>query len=260
MYPKEFLPGIDMYLIMLCVAAISAIFVYRHLADKLNIGYKLQNLCLFTAVGAIVVGYFSAVLFQAFYNIKKIGEFRIDSSTGATFYGGLIGGAAFFLLVYFGVGHFILKEDKEYLTRFRVISDTAAPCIAIAHSFGRIGCLFAGCCHGKETDAWYGIYMSAIDKKVVPIQLFEAIILFGIFALVFYRVLNNKTYCLPIYMSVYGIWRFVIEYARDDYRGYTFISFLTPSQLTAVAMILGAAVLFYIEWRSVKKQDKVGSK
>ena len=33
MYPKEIFPGIDLYVIMLCVAAIAAIFVFRFLAD-----------------------------------------------------------------------------------------------------------------------------------------------------------------------------------------------------------------------------------
>lgn len=258
MYPKELIKGtgIDLYVVMLCVAAVSAILVYRYLADKNGIGATLQNLCLFDAVASITVGYYSAVLFQAIYNIPKYGEFRIDAGTGATFYGGLIGGAGFFLLTYFIAGKFLFKESKEHIKNIRLITDIAAACIAVAHGFGRIGCLFAGCCHGKETDAWYGIYMTGIGKKVVPIQLYEALVLFAMFAWLICRVLKKKTYNLPIYMTVYGIWRFLIEYARDDYRGYTFISFLTPSQLTAILMVVGAAVLYYFERRSVKKTDR----
>ncbi len=252
MYPNEILPGIDMYVIMLCLAAVSAIVVFRILADKLKLGAKLQNLCLFNAVASIVVGYYSAVLFQAFYNIPKYGELRLDAQTGATFYGGLIGGAACFLTVYFAVGHYMFKDTKEHIKYIRTITDIGAAAIAIAHSFGRIGCLMAGCCYGKETDAWYGIYMQSIEKKVVPIQLFEAIILAALFAFFFYRTFKGKTYNLPLYMSIYGAWRFVIEYARDDYRGTTIVSFLTPSQLTALLMILGAVVLFVFEYKAVK--------
>ncbi len=254
MYPNEIFPGIDMYVIMLCLAAISAIVVFRVLADKLDLGARLQNLCLFNAVVSIVVGYYSAVLFQAFYNIPKYGELRIDTQTGATFYGGLIGGAACFLLIYFTAGHFMFKDTKEHIKHIRVITDIGASSIAIAHSFGRIGCLMAGCCYGRETDAWYGIYMDSIGKKAVPLQLYEAIVLAAIFAFLFYRVFKRKTYNLPIYMSVYGVWRFAIEYARDDYRGTTVVPFLTPSQLTAVLMILGAAILFVFEYRAVKAQ------
>ncbi len=253
MYPKEILPGIDLYLIMLCIAAVSAVFIYRFAADRRGICAKLQNLCLFDAVASILVGYYSAVLFQAVYNIPKYGEFRIDSQTGATFYGGLIGGAAFFLLVYFIAGHFIFGKEKTHITELRTVTDIAAPCIAAAHAFGRLGCLFAGCCYGRETDAWYGIYMQGIGKKVVPIQLYEAVVLFALFGLLIYRVLKGKTYGLPIYMEVYAVWRFLIEYARDDYRGYTFVSFLSPSQLTAAAMLAGALVLLFFERKSVKK-------
>jgi prolipoprotein diacylglyceryltransferase len=37
---------------------------------------------------------------------------------------------------------------------------------------------------------------------------------------------------------VYGVWRFVIENLRADYRGNTFVEWLTPSQLTALVLIV----------------------
>ena len=101
--------------------------------------------------------------------------------------------------------------------------------------------------------------MSAINKRVVPIQLYEAIVLFALFGFFLYRVLKGKTYNLPLYMASYGVWRFVIEYARDDYRGYTFVEFLTPSQLTALLMIAGAVVLFIFERMIVKKRERSAS-
>ncbi len=253
MFPKEILPGIDMYVIMLCLGSIAAIVIYRICADKREIGARLQNLCLFNAVISIVLGYYSAVLFQAFYNIPKNGGFVVNSSTGATFYGGLIGGAAVFLSIYFIAGHFMFGKGGEHVKKIWTITDIGAAAIAAAHGFGRLGCLAAGCCHGAETDAWYGIYMSSIDKRVVPIQLYEALVLFAIFAFLFTRVWKGKTYNLPIYMTVYGIWRFLIEYARDDYRGTTVVSFLTPSQLTAVLMVIGAVAVWCFEYRHVKK-------
>jgi prolipoprotein diacylglyceryltransferase len=57
-------------------------------------------------------------------------------------------------------------------------------------------------------------------------------------------------------MCVYGIWRFVIEYARDDYRGFTFIRFITPSQLTAIVMVLGAVALFFVQRGMKNKADR----
>ncbi len=246
MYPYDIFPGMDLYGIFLCIAALSALISFRICADRLVLKAKLQNFCMATALAAIVVGYFSAILFQAFYNIGKYGEFRFDTSTGATFYGGLIGGAASFLLIYFAVGHFLFRENREHIRDFWHVTDIAAISITIAHGFGRIGCLMAGCCHGAKTDRWYGIYMVATKTKVVPIQLFEAMVLFAIAAFCAYRLWKGKRDNLPLYMVVYGLWRFFIEYARTDYRGTTLISFLTPSQLTALVMIVGGIALFIV--------------
>ena len=248
MYPNELIPGsgIDLYVVFLCVAISAAILVFRHFADKRSLSAKFQNFCLAVGAGAILLGYLSAVLFQAFYNIGTRGRFEITADTGATFYGGLIGGAASFLLLYFAVGAFRFRETGEHKKSFLDVADSAACAIVLAHAFGRIGCLMAGCCHGARTDAWYGITMKYLGYKVVPLQLFEALYLFGLFVLLAFLVRRFRGYALPVYMCAYGVWRFLLEYLRDDYRGTTFVSFLTPSQLTAVWMILGGVALFFI--------------
>ena len=85
--------------------------------------------------------------------------------------------------------------------------------------------------------------------KAVPIQLFEAIFLFALFAALMILVRRVGKNVLPSYMAAYGIWRFFIEYARADERGDTFISFLSPSQLTAIILIVGSILLFVIEMK-----------
>ena len=253
MYPYEILPGIDLYVVMLCLAAVSAIATFRILADKRGLGAKIQNLCLFNAVGAIIVGYYSAVLFQAFYNIPKYGGFRLNSSTGATFYGGLIGGAGFFLAVYFIAGHIMFRNTTDPIHNFRIITDIGGGCIAIAHAFGRIGCLMAGCCHGAETDAWYGVMMGGV--KFVPLQLFEAIflfILFGITALLSWK--KDYKHNFSIYLVFYGLFRFLIEYIRGDDRG-ALVSGISPSQFWSLLMIaIGIGLYFFVEKVYLKKQ------
>ena len=245
MFPYELIPGIDLYVVFLALGVMAAIMTFSKLSDKIKLEAKLHNFVLYTAISAVLLGYGSAVLFQAFYNIAKIGRFEINQNTGATFYGGLIGGATVFLAIYFGLGHFLFS-DKINVKRFFLVADCAAPAIAIAHSLGRIGCLMAGCCHGAVTDKWFGIYMVALEKKVVPIQLFESLFLLALFFFFVYRVIKGKTYNLPLYMIVYGIWRFFIEYLRTDYRGTTFVSSLTPSQLTAVFMVIGGIALIFL--------------
>lgn len=246
MFPNVKILGTDLYTVFLLIGVLAAFAVFRILADRLKLRARLQNLCLFTAVGAVIAGYLSAILFQSLYNISENGGLVIDTKQGATFYGGLIGGAAFFLLIYFVFGRFIVK-DSIHIVHFFDIADIAACSISAAHAFGRIGCLMAGCCYGRATDAWYGIHLDFPGYKVIPTQLYEAIFLFCLLAYLCLRVVKRRTYCLQIYMIVYGVWRFLLEYMRDDKRGETIVSFLTPSQLIALLMITGAVALIFIQ-------------
>ena len=254
MYPYSIIWGIDLYTIFLCVGIIAALLVLRIFSDRKKIYWKLQNFTIITAVLSITGGYGSAVLFQGLYNFLDDTSkgFVLDNRTGSTFYGGLIGGVAAFLLIYFCVGA-ILFKDKIHIKRFFDITDIAAASITVAHGFGRLGCLMAGCCHGAPTDAWYGVYFVSYRVKAVPIQLFEAIFLFALFGFFCYRNIKRKSCCLPLYMILYGSWRFVIEFFRGDDRGATVVSFLTPSQLIATLMILGSIALFIVERHIEKK-------
>ncbi len=263
MYPYDIIPGVkgvNMYVILICLGIVACFLVFSKLSDKLHIRAKIHNLALIGGVVGIGAGLGASVLFQALYNIAKLGHFEINNQTGATFYGGLIGGAAAFLAIYFLVGRFVIK-DKIYLTSFFPLISCIAPAIAIAHGFGRLGCLFAGCCHGKLTEAFCGIMMHGDMgyERYVPVQLFEAIFLFVLSAYLIYRAIDRQKYNFAIYIVAYGVWRFVIEYARADYRGSTFVSFLTPSQLVAIVLIAAGIMLGLIEKLTDKKSGKVKS-
>ncbi len=264
MYPYNIIEGIpfNLYDLFLCVGIIVCLIVFDRLAEGYPLRYKLQNLTFITAGFAIILGLGSAVLFQAFYNFGQSGEFVIDSGTGATFYGGLIGGAAVFIAVYFVAGRFIFP-DKYHIRSFFSMANCAVPSILVAHAFGRIGCLMAGCCHGAQTDAWYGIYMHTEAygyAKCVPTQLFEALFLFGLFAWTVIRVKKKRSYNLPIYMMAYGAWRFFIEFLRTDDRGQLFTKALSPSQIIACVMILGGVALILFErYYENKHGDEIAS-
>ena len=147
---------------------------------------------------------------QAVYNMLDGGRFEIVNNTGATFYGGLIGGAGLFIGVYFLVGHFWLKP-REAVENFPHLSEIAAGSIAVAHGFGRLGCLFAGCCHGKETNAWYGVYHTNIHATVVPVQLFEALFLFALCGYLTWRLIKGRKNNLANYLIAYAMWRYLAE-------------------------------------------------
>ncbi len=250
MYQKPIFLGMDLYTILLLVGVIACMAVIRLLSDHRKMRARWFNLVLFGALIAVVLGYGAAALFQSFYDWMATGVFSFDS--GTTFYGGLIGGTVTFIALYFIAGRFLFS-DGYHKAHFRDVSDMAAPAITVAHGFGRLGCLMAGCCHGKPTDAWYGIPMNIPGDgttdpvKVIPVQLFEAIFLLAFSAVLFVAFWKGKRYLLPAYMVGYGLWRFPAEMMRADDRGATIVDFLTPSQLISILLIAGGVALLAVE-------------
>ena len=260
MYPNEIFFGMSLYDIFLLVGVLSAFLLGDRLGTKCAFSVALQKMLIVGAFLAVTLGYGFAVLFQAFYNFMDGGAFEITQGTGATFFGGLIGGAGVFLLVWFVFAPKFCKDKEEPKKRFADMLDIAAVCVPIAHAFGRIGCFFAGCCHGAETESWLGVSMNG--GTYVPVQLFESAFLF-VLGGVLWRLFGKKTDggrlpLMPVYCLAYGVWRFFIEYARADERGATVVSFLSPSQLVAILLIVFGIVYFVLFYRAqkIKKQER----
>ena len=242
--------GIDLYTICF-VVGIVACLIFTILAMKKS-GYSstARDTIIIIGIFAIAIGLLFAALFQAFYNLIAGKGFTFG---GLTFIGGLIGGVIAFLGIYFLYVYAINPRLKEgnffksdmnkgvwYLLRIAPIS------ITIAHGFGRIGCSFAGCCYGHTTDAWYGIWNDTLDAKTVPIQLFEAAFLFVLSAVMIVLLFKfNFKYNMSLYLVSYGVWRFIIEYFRADYRG-DFIPGLSPSQFWSIIMVLIGVIVFFL--------------
>lgn len=220
---------------------------------KKNYNDEAINKTLLIGAGATAFGVFMAAVVQGIYNAIAGYGFNLESMT---FYGGLIGGVSSFLLVWNLYIYVIAPRAKSKLLQNNMnatLSDSIPfiPIgITIAHSFGRLGCTMFGCCHGGPTTAWYGIYMysgHSYATKVVPTQLWECIFLAAlalIMALLYFKFKFN--YNFPLYMISYGVWRFIIEYVRTDYRG-EFIPGLTPSQFWSIIMVVGGIGFIFLE-------------
>lgn len=258
MYPGVVIFGMGFYEIFLIIAMLSALFIADQLGIKRGFSVKLQKIVIVAAVGALVLGIVGAMLFQAVYDWIKTGVFNAFGS-GMTFYGGFIFGVLVFLAVWFG-GSRLIKIGDEAVERTGDMADIAACVIPLGHAFGRLGCFCAGCCHGAKTDAWYGVVMRG--QKVVPVQLFEAIFLFVLAAtlfVLFFKLKDEKRVpLLPLYGIGYAVWRFIVEYFRDDDRGMTIVSWLSPSQLIAVILI--AIGIVYLTVWYIKRSKKMENK
>lgn len=249
MLPDPIFLNIHMYGVMMAVGILAAFTVLSLYAKKLALDDKFTDFIFFNGIGAIVVGLGSAALFQAIYEFIENPDAGFRFSGNITFLGGLIGGAAFFLIVYF-----ILRRR---LTARLTDALSIIPCmITVGHGFGRIGCFFAGCCYGKPTDSIFGVQFPHLRTPVHPTQLYEAVFLFVLFAVMSVLLLKWKfKHNMSVYLVAYGIFRFCNEFFRGDARG-ELVAGISPSQFWALCMIvLGVAIYFPLQHIFEKKKS-----
>jgi phosphatidylglycerol---prolipoprotein diacylglyceryl transferase len=159
---------------------------------------------------------------------RLLNEFSFWTGGGFVFYGGLLGGACFLLL---------LKIARQNITLNHLWP--MLPALTLGHAVGRVGCLLAGCCYGEVTDGWWGIYLHGSDRH--PTQLLEAtgLLMLGIFL---WKSQRSRFDLLIIYLSSYGLMRFSLEFLRgDSIRGQW--GSLSPSQWVSISLIFLALFL-----------------
>lgn len=170
---------------------------------------------------------------------------------GLVWYGSFIGG------VTFGAWY-----TRRYRLNFFKIADIGMPFVALAHAFGRFGCVAAGCCFGKPTELPWGISfpqgsMAQTQQQVEglvglterslavhPTQLYEAGLEMGLFWLLIMLRPHKKFHgqIFLIWLAAYSIGRSIIEVFRGDKeRGIYWI--MSTSQWISVGVAIAAVVL-----------------
>lgn len=252
----------SMYGVCIAIGILCCFIMLSVYVKKKKIDQKIADFVFYDAIIAIALGFLSATLFQSVYNYFENPSAGFEFG-GMTFIGGLIGGVAVFLIIYFATKNNI---RKNYTGTLSDILPIAPSCITIAHAFGRLGCLCAGCCYGKKQDGFPGLWMQVwengrtVEGYYLPTQLYEALFLFALCAVLTYLAYSKKykrpTDNLAIYLVAYGVWRFFLEYLRADDRG-QYIGVLSPSQFWSLLMvIIGVFMLFalgYVEKLFKKK-------
>ncbi|MFA5625711.1 MAG: prolipoprotein diacylglyceryl transferase [Bradymonadales bacterium] len=242
---------IHSYAVCILIGVILAVWLATRSAtrDGLSAG-SIFNLCLVL----LLAGFFGARLahvlgsapeyINACIAPEKVGLVQSDcwrffkfSEGGLTFYGGVIAG----IVVLF------------FYRRFRAvpvlqIMDVLAPSLAIAHAFGRIGCLSAGCCWGAVTSGPFGLIFAADSFAYASLShshpqqyaaelaaghtpLLHATQLYEVFGeLVLFFILitllakrRRFGHVFSAWLILYGVMRFFTEFMRGDFeRGYLF--------------------------------------
>lgn len=230
MFPYIYTPigKISSFAVMIVIGILLFLFVVSLELKK----EKNGNEKIFFIFPKIVYAFFSASVFAGV--IDSMFKMRINNGfiiRGASFYGGLIGGVTAMLVM------LRLSDEKHYTVKewFDIMT---LPLIMF-HICGRLGCFFAGCCYGKETQSILGIafpdnaeaHIFHYGKLCYPTQLFEVSALSIIFIIV--RKTKEK---FDAYILLYGITRFATEFFRGDERG-EFFCYLSPAQIISIVCV-----------------------
>jgi len=165
---------------------------------------------------------------------------------GLVFYGGFLGGM---------LGTYIYLKVKE--CGFWRMMDLMAPYAGMGYAIHRtFGCFLGfGCCFGKPTDLPWGIVFPegspaaqvfGHGQAVHPTQLYEALSGLIIMAAVMAYRRNPHRIGRPsaIFLLIYSVLRFSVEFLRGDLlRG--FFSSLSTSQWISIPLLLLAIVLWF---------------
>lgn len=249
MIPEPIFGFIHMYGLMIAIGVLCALWVLERYGKKVGVSQKMLDFAYYDMILSIAFGFGSAAVFQALYTYIEHPEngFHIDGSI--TFLGGLIGGAALFFIAY------AIWRKKLLPEKLTSLVQVLPCCITIGHGFGRIGCFCAGCCYGKPTDSFLGVHFPNIPGTVHPTQLYEAFFLFVLFAVLSLMLYRGKgRFNFAVYLMGYGVFRFLIEFIRDDERG-ELIGALTPSQFWSVLMVVFGLALLVLQLK--KKPEAV---
>ncbi len=222
--------------VILCLLAFDKMCAIRKMSGKANKFYYLVG------IASIVVGFLSASLVQSIYNYI---ETKVWNWGGVTFMGGMYGGVICFVLIS------LIFAKGEVRAQFGQVCEIGLTCIPIAHAFGRIGCFSVGCCYGAEVAEGDALgFLGVLFKSGAgageiryPTQLFEAIFLFILAFVMLVMVVKDKKVNTVIYFAGYGIFRFLLEFLRDDARGSIGVQSLSPSQVLSIVSVVIALVM-----------------
>src|SRR5256885_17084081 len=208
---------------------------------------RVLDLGIYIIISALIGAKLLLVItdFQTFKSDPR--ELLTLARSGGVFYGGLILAVAVALW-------YIRRAGLPLWTT----CDAFAPGIALGHVVGRFGCLFAGCCYGKPTTEPWGITFTdtfaaanvgtPLGVPLHPTQLYEAgaellILLVLLFTERKGRPFAGRTFWL--YMLLYAVSRFIIEFYRGDDRG-TVGMFSTSQFISIVLAPLAIVMLVYL--------------
>ncbi len=231
------------YGLMIAIGILAAYYVAEKRAANFGLqSNKILSLVMWCLLGGMA-GAKLLYLVVSFEDIKNSTDVLRTISNGFVVYGGIVVGIATGLI-------WCIKNKFNFFKYF----DLLMPSVAFAQGFGRIGCFLAGCCYGKETTSAIGIVFQESNYAVngvplIPTQLISSALDFFHFAILLLVAKYSKKegQVAAVYLVLYSIGRFALEYLRGDLeRG--MIGRFTTSQTISIYMLV-VGIIFFI-WRT----------
>ena len=208
-----------------------------------------QSLLIGLIVMSVVGGKFFMIFEDPAYYLSNPKE--LFSNSGFVFYGSLIFSFSFV--------YWFIKKHKLSAWKF---VDLLAFVTLIVHTFGRMGCFFAGCCHGTEHHGFPSVTFTdpasmaePLNTPLYPTQLFSAFMLASIFGVLWF-IKKRKSFdgqLFLLYLILYSTGRSIIEEFRgDEARGFLFDGWYSNSQFISTLIVLFAIVMYVIRLKNTK--------
>jgi phosphatidylglycerol:prolipoprotein diacylglycerol transferase len=244
---------IHTYGVLIALGFVLALYLGKWNAKKLGIDENKFSDMSFNSLLWGMVGARILYVFTRFeYFLDRPIEIFFVWEGGLVFYGGPIAAFAYIYL--------FCKKNK---INFGRMLDVCSVSLTLAHSIGRLGCLSAGCCHGKATQMPWGIklYSELVEPSlrgipIHPTQIYESVSLMFLTLFLQYRLNHNKRdgNVFLTYLIIYPIIRSIIEIFRgDSIRGFVIDNILSTSQFISLLVILSASIFLVIRTKNLKK-------
>ena len=252
MHPELFSIGgfqIHTYGFMIMLGAVLGFFYMSYSAKK-ELGIekdKIQNLAIFIIIAAFVGGKLLFYLENPSYYFSSLANMKRNFRTGFVFYGSLL----------FAIPMVIWYFRKEKWPVWPML-DRIAITACLIHGMGRLGCFFAGCCHGVPTDLPWGVTFTdslsqaePLHTPLHPTQLYSSTMILTILAFLFMLKRHQRFdgQLFFSYIILYAVGRGIIEVFRgDEERGYIVEGIVSHSQFISIIVII-VTLLFYFHFR-----------
>ncbi|GHT54408.1 prolipoprotein diacylglyceryl transferase [Endomicrobiia bacterium] len=213
---------------------------------------KLDSLFIFIPIlGAIGARVLFVITNLQEYILYPLSIFKFWKG-GFVYYGGFIS-----VMVYI-----IIYSKRKKIHLFK-LCDFFAPALALGHAIGRIGCFFAGCCYGKESNLPWAVTFNNEDSvalqgvRLHPTQLYESLGNLLLFiCLHFYSKREHKAGTpIAIYFICYAVLRFIIEFFRGDDRGMQYFG-LYISQVISIFLFITGVIILVVSLKTSKDLSK----